>query len=91
MIRLKLREVLTQKEISQMKLSRLSEVSLTTIQRMCSNPYYNASLDVLDRLAHALEVKVSDLYEQEPDQKNRSAIDVIKSPGSLDPCSSLTR
>ena len=69
MIRLKLREVLTQKEISQVKLSSLSEVSLTTIQRMCSNPYYNASLDVLDRLARALEVNVSDLYEQEPDKK----------------------
>ena len=69
MIRLKLREVLTQKEISQMKLSRLSEVSLTTIQRMCNNPYYNASLDVLDRLARALKVNVSDLYEQEPDKK----------------------
>ena len=69
MIRLKLREVLAHKEVSQMKLSRLSEVSLTTIQRMCSNPYYNASLDVLDRLARALEVDVSDLYEQESDKK----------------------
>lgn len=52
---------------------------------MCSNAYYNASLDILDRLARALEVNVSDLYEQEPD-KIRSAIDVIKPPGSLDPC-----
>ena len=69
MIRLKLREVLTQKEVSQMKLSRISEVSLTTIQRMCNNPHYNASLDVLDRLARALKVNVSDLYEQEQDKK----------------------
>ena len=64
-----------------MKLSRLSEVSLTTIQRMCSNPYYNASLDVLDHLARALEVNVSDLSSKNRTE-NRSAIDVIKPPGS---------
>jgi transcriptional regulator with XRE-family HTH domain len=69
MIRLKLREVLDQKGMSQMKLSRVSEVSLTTIQRMCNNPHYNPSIDVMDRLARALNVSVYDLYEQVPDKK----------------------
>jgi DNA-binding Xre family transcriptional regulator len=68
MIRLKLKEVLEEKGISQMKLSRRADVSLTTIQRMCNNPHYNASIDILDKLARALDVNVPELYEQEPEK-----------------------
>jgi DNA-binding Xre family transcriptional regulator len=67
MIRLKLREVLQEKKISQSKLSRMADVSLNTIQAMYHNPYHDAVLSTLDRLAKALRVNVCDLYEVVPD------------------------
>jgi DNA-binding Xre family transcriptional regulator len=69
MIRLKLKEVLQEKKISQSKLSRMADVSLNTIQAMYHNPYHDAVLSTLDRLARALSVNVSDLYEVLPDEK----------------------
>jgi len=68
MIRLKLKEVLQEKKISQSKLSRMADVSLNTIQAMYHNPYHDAVLSTLDRLAKPLGVKVSDLYEVMPDK-----------------------
>jgi DNA-binding Xre family transcriptional regulator len=67
MIRLKLKEVLQERKISQSKLSRMADVSLNTIQAMVHNPYHDAVLSTLDRLAKALGVNVSDLYEVVPD------------------------
>ncbi len=67
MIRLKLKEVLQEKKISQSKLSRLADVSLNTIQAMYHDPYHDAVLSTLDRLARALNVNVCDLYEVLPD------------------------
>ncbi len=63
MIRLKLKEVLQEKKISQSKLSRMADVSLNTIQAIYHNPYHDAVLSTLDRLAKALGVNVCDLYE----------------------------
>jgi len=67
MIRLKLKEVLQEKKISQSKLSRMADVSLNTIQAIYHNPYHDAVLSTLDRLAKALGVNVCDLYEVLPD------------------------
>ena len=67
MIRLKLKEILQEKKISQSKLSRMADVSLNTIQAMYHNPYHDAVLSTLDRLAKALGVNVCDLYEVLPD------------------------
>jgi DNA-binding Xre family transcriptional regulator len=69
MIRLKLKEVLQEKKISQSKLSRMADVSLNTIQAIYHNPYHDAVLSTLDRLARALRVNVCDLYEVLPDEK----------------------
>lgn len=69
MIRLKLKEVLQEKKISQSKLSRMADVSLNTIQAMYHNPYHDAVLSTLDRLARALSVNVCELYEVLPDEK----------------------
>jgi DNA-binding Xre family transcriptional regulator len=69
MIRLKLKEVLQEKKISQSKLSRMADVSLNTIQAMYHNPYHDAVLSTLDRLARALSINVCDLYEVLPDEK----------------------
>lgn len=68
MIRLRLKEVLHEKKVSQSKLSRIADVSMSTIQEMYHNPYHDAVLSTLDRIAKALKVNVSDLYEVLPDE-----------------------
>lgn len=70
MIRLRVREILKQRKISMGKLSRMSDVSFTTIRRMSSDPSYNPTLDTLVSIAKALGVKVDDLYEDIPDKES---------------------
>lgn len=66
MVTYRLREVLAEKHISQGKLSRLADVSPSTVSRMCAEgSTYNVSIDVLQKIAKALGVKISDLYEEE--------------------------
>ncbi len=68
MIRLKVKEVAKQRGISQGKLSRLSDVDLTTLQRIYKNPTAaNVTVSTLDKLARALGVDVSELIESIPD------------------------
>ena len=71
MIRLRLKEVLQEKKVSQAKLSRMADVSMSTIQEMYHNPYHDAALSTLDRIANALKVKVCELYEWQPDDDGR--------------------
>ena len=69
MIRLKVKEVARRKGISQGKLSRLSDVNLTTIQNIYKNPVEaNITLYTLDKLAKALEVDPCELIESIPDE-----------------------
>ena len=69
MIRLKVKEIAQQKGISQGKLSRLSDVDLTTLQRIYRQPESaNITLYTLDRLAKALGVDASELIESIPDK-----------------------
>ncbi|HLI72197.1 MAG TPA: helix-turn-helix transcriptional regulator [Ktedonobacteraceae bacterium] len=64
MIRLKVKEIAQQKHISQGKLSRLSEVNITTIQLIYRMPTEaNIQLFTLDRLATVLGVNAQDLIE----------------------------
>ncbi len=71
MIRLRLKEVLQEKKVSQSKLSRIADVSMSTIQEMYHNPYHDAALSTLDRIATALKIKVCELYETVPDDDGR--------------------
>lgn len=65
MIRLKVKEILQEKHMSIGKLSRRSDVAWITISRMCNQPTtYSPTLDTLERIAKALSVHVSDLYEE---------------------------
>ena len=68
MIRLKLKEILQEKGISQSKLSRMADVSLNTIQAMHHNPHHDAVLSTLDKIAKALHISINDLYEILPDK-----------------------
>lgn len=67
MIRLRLKEVLEDKGITQAKLSRLTDVSMNTIQTIVHNPYHDVALSTLERIAKGLKVEVSELYEVLPD------------------------
>jgi len=69
MIRLRLKEVLQEKQITQAKLSRLTDVSMNTIQTIYHNPYHDVSLSTLERLAKGLDVEVAALYEVLPDSE----------------------
>jgi DNA-binding Xre family transcriptional regulator len=69
MIRLRLKEVLAEKHITQAKLSRLTDVSMNTIQSIYHNPFHDVALSTLERLAKGLKVDISDLYEVLPDEE----------------------
>ena len=66
MIRLKIREVAQAKPVSMSKLSRMSDVSYDTIQQIYHNPFKDVNISTLEKLADALGVRVSDLFEQIP-------------------------
>jgi DNA-binding Xre family transcriptional regulator len=61
--RLKLKELLDAKGISQGRMSRISDVSLNSIQNMCQDPSRDVLLSTLAKLAVALQVPVQDLFE----------------------------
>ena len=66
MVKYRLKEVLKEKGVSQGKLSRMTNVSLSTIQRLSvEGSTYNVSMEVLEKIAKALGVRISDLYEEE--------------------------
>ena len=66
-VRLRLKEVLLEKDVSQSKLSRLADVSLNTIQAIVRDPYRGVELETLLKLARALNVAITDLYEELPE------------------------
>jgi hypothetical protein len=59
--------VLEEKNVSQSRLSRMSDVSLNTLQEMVHDPFRDAKLSTLHRIAKALKLTVLDLYEELPD------------------------
>lgn len=66
MVRLRVKELLQQKSMSMGKLSRVSDVSLNTIRRMCKDASYSPTLHTMISVAKALGVSISDLYEEIP-------------------------
>ena len=69
MIRLRVKEVATKKGISMTRLSRLADTNYKTIKAIFDNPYREVTTTTLDKLAKALDVAVTDLIEQVPDEK----------------------
>lgn len=61
--RLKVKEVAADQKMSMGKLSRSSDVSYRTIKLIYDDPFRDASLDTLDKIAVALGVDISDLIE----------------------------
>jgi DNA-binding Xre family transcriptional regulator len=63
-LRLKIKEVLAQKQMTQSTLSHVSFISLNTIQEITHNPYRDVKLSTLDKIAQALDVPITELYER---------------------------
>ena len=67
MLKLRVKELAISKGFNQSTLSRASDVPLDTIRRVWRNPYYEVRLSTLNKIAEALEVPPTDLFE---DDKN---------------------
>jgi DNA-binding Xre family transcriptional regulator len=69
MIVLRVKEVAESKGISMHRLSRLADINLTTLQKIYHDPTSNLTLQTLDKLAQALDVHPSELFEYVRDEK----------------------
>jgi transcriptional regulator with XRE-family HTH domain len=68
MLRLRIKEVAQQKGYNMSSLSRASNISFRTIKRYWRDPYFHANIDTLYKIARALNVPTSDLFEEVPDE-----------------------
>ena len=66
MLRLRVKEVAKEKQMSMSKLSRASDVSYKTVKRIYDNPTNPIGTDTLEKLAKALGVPVVSLLEEVP-------------------------
>lgn len=68
-LRLRVKEVAEKKGYSMGKLERLANLSHPTIRDIFRNPYKEITTTTLAKLATALDVPVSELYEEVADDK----------------------
>lgn len=71
MIRLKIRQIAEAKHISQTRLGQLALIDVTRMRKIWrggTSETANLTLQVLDRLAHALQVDAAELIESVPDE-----------------------
>lgn len=61
-VRLRVKEILKEKGVSQGKFSRGADIPPNLVRRMVNDPTYIPSLPTLLKAAHFLEVSVEDLY-----------------------------
>ena len=67
-VRLKVKEIAEQKGLNISTLSRKSDAGLSTVRRLWHDPHRHVDLFVLERIAKALEVPVTALIEDVPDE-----------------------
>jgi transcriptional regulator with XRE-family HTH domain len=68
-IRLRVKEVAEAKGYSMGKLERLADLSHPTIRDIFRNPYKEVTTTTLAKIATALSVPVSELYEEVSDDR----------------------
>ena len=68
MFHLKVREIAQSQGISQSRLSRLADVDPKVIRQIYQHPNASVTLYVLDRIALALHVDISQLIESVPEK-----------------------
>nr|WP_274532138.1 helix-turn-helix transcriptional regulator [Ktedonobacter racemifer] len=65
-----MKEIATEKKLSMNKLSQLSQVSYHVIQDIYKNPYRVVTTDTINRIAKALGVPATELFEDvEPEER----------------------
>lgn len=69
MIKLKVREIADARRINMAKLSRMADVNYNTIRAIYDNPNRDVAVTTLEKIAKALKVEVTDLYEIVPDDE----------------------
>jgi transcriptional regulator with XRE-family HTH domain len=62
-LRLRLKEVAEEKQVSMTKLFHRSQVGYTSIRAMFKDPYYSTTTETINRLAKALNVPTTALLE----------------------------
>ncbi len=62
MIRLRIKELLEERKISQGKLSRGADIPSSTVRRLIHDKDYEPTIGTLHKVAQFLGVKVDDLY-----------------------------
>jgi DNA-binding Xre family transcriptional regulator len=70
MIRLRIREIAEARGINMSKLSRMSDVNYNTIRGIWDDPNRDIAVTTLEKIAKALRVDVSELYEIVPDDSD---------------------
>lgn len=71
MYRLKIRQIAEERGLSRSRLSRISDVDIKVIRRAFKNEQESITLPVLDRIARALKIDISDLIESLPETEEK--------------------
>ncbi len=71
-IRLKIEEIAKSRGMNMSQLSRKSDVAYNTIRAIWDHPNRDISISILHRIAVALNVSVTDLYEVVPDDSTNT-------------------
>lgn len=69
--RLRVAEEAKSKGYNMSSLSRKSDVAFNTIKRLWQNPYHNAEVEILGKIAEALGVEVGDLVEMVEEEEDK--------------------
>ncbi len=67
MVKLRIKEIAAEKGVSMRRLSKRSEVTYRTIQRIYNDPDYMPTLPTLEHIARGLGVSIADLIVEDPD------------------------
>ena len=65
MVKLRIKEIAEEKGVSMRKLSKRSEVTYRTIQRIYNEPDYMPTIPTLELIARALGVSIADLIVED--------------------------
>jgi len=68
MLRLRVKEVAQEKGFSQGKLARAADMATNTLRAIYRDPYREISTTTINKLARALDVPVTDLIEDVPEE-----------------------
>lgn len=68
MLRLRVKEVATEKGFNMSSLSRASDVSFKTVKKLFREPFSDVNISTLEKLALAMNVEVADLVERVSDR-----------------------